>query len=141
MASGTKHFSANLVGGLGIYTLLNISNTTDSNMIGIGLVLGTIITPDYDFDKIYIKKIIKKIPVIGLFWNLYWYPYSLFFKHRGLSHNLLLGTLTRFIYLFFPILFFMYDNLQISHINIIIGWYLQDFIHYILDSKLVKNFI
>lgn len=26
------------------------------------------------------------------------YPYSVFFKHRGLSHSFLFGTLTRFIY-------------------------------------------
>lgn len=26
------------------------------------------------------------------------YPYSLFFKHRGISHSLILGTLTRVIY-------------------------------------------
>lgn len=156
MANGTKHLNANIVGGLGIYTLLNISNNTiyidssylyiDSSMLGIGLILGTIITPDYDFNKIYVKKLIKKIPVLGFFWNLYWYPYSLLFKHRGISHNLILGTITRVIYLCLPIILLYilgYIHIQIDYIYvyIIIGWYLQDFIHYILDSKLLKNFI
>lgn len=156
MANGTKHLNANIVGGLGIYTLLNISNNTiyidssyiyiDSSMLGIGLILGTIITPDYDFNKIYVKKLIKKIPVLGFFWNLYWYPYSLLFKHRGISHNLILGTITRVIYLCLPIIFLYilgYIHIQIEYIYvyIIIGWYLQDFIHYTLDSKLLKNFI
>lgn len=156
MASGTKHLTANVVGGLSIYALLNINSTTifidstpifiDSNMLGIGLILGTIITPDYDFNKIYVKKLIKKIPVLGFFWNLYWYPYSLLFKHRGISHNLILGTITRVIYLCLPIILlyvlgYIYIQLSFYFIHIIIGWYLQDFIHYILDSKLIKNFI
>lgn len=155
MASGTKHLTANVVGGLSIYTLLNISSNTiyidstpiyiDSNMIGIGLILGTIITPDYDFNKIYVKKLIKKIPVLGFFWNLYWYPYSLLFKHRGLSHNVLLGTLTRVLYLNLPILLFcLFNNIYIynnTYIYILLGWYIQDFVHYILDSKLIKPII
>lgn len=156
MASGTKHLTANVVGGLSIYALLNINSTTiyidstpiyiDSNMLGIGFILGTIITPDYDFNKIYVKKLIKKIPVLGFFWNLYWYPYSLLFKHRGISHNLILGTITRVIYLCLPIILlyvlgYIYIQLSFYYIYIIIGWYIQDFIHYILDSKLIKNFI
>lgn len=35
---------------------------------------------------------------IGLF-GTFLYPYRLFFKHRGLSHHFLIGTLSRVIYL------------------------------------------
>lgn len=150
MANGSVHFKANVLCGLSTLALLNINNNTiyidtiqvhiDNIQVSIGLLLGTIITPDYDFDKIYIKKIIKKIPVLGFLWNLYWYPYSKLFKHRGLSHNVLLGTLTRFLYLSLPILLFcLFNNISFTYIYILLGWYIQDFIHYILDSKLVKK--
>jgi uncharacterized metal-binding protein len=155
MANGSVHFRANVLCGLSTMALLNINNSTinidniqihiDTIQVSIGLLLGTIITPDYDFDKIYIKKIIKKIPVLGFFWNLYWYPYSKLFKHRGLSHNLLLGTITRVLYLSLPILLFClftntykYNN---TYMYILLGWYVQDFVHYILDSKLIKKLI
>lgn len=147
MANGETHFRANIATGLTTWGLVNITDTMidtiyiDTIQLGIGLILGTIITPDYDFNKIYIKKVIKKIPVIGFFWNLYWYPYSMFFKHRGISHNLLFGTITRVIYLFFPIFLlnlFQVINIHIS-IYIIIGWYLQDVTHYILDKNLFKS--
>lgn len=155
MANGSVHFKANVLCGLSIFALLNISNNNiyintiqthiDIIQVHIGLLLGTIITPDYDFDKIYIKKIIKKIPVLGFLWNLYWYPYSKLFKHRGLSHNVLLGTLTRVLYLNLPILLFcLFNNIYIynnTYIYILLGWYIQDFVHYILDSKLIKSII
>lgn len=158
MASGTKHLNANV--GFGLTTLLTTSVLTmysntiqiDNIYLAIGLLLGTIITPDYDFNKIYIKKLIKKIPVLGFFWNLYWYPYSLLFKHRGISHNLILGTITRVIYLCLPlfiyILYAYHNKIDLTFINnidlikiiyMLSGWYIQDFIHYILDSKLFKN--
>lgn len=152
MANGSVHFKANVLCGLSTLALLNINNNTiyidtiqvhiDNIQVSIGLLLGTIITPDYDFDKIYIKKIIKKIPVLGFLWNLYWYPYSKLFKHRGLSHNVLLGTLTRFLYLSLPILLFcLFNNISFTYIYILLGWYIQDFVHYILDSKLIKKLI
>ena len=155
MANGSVHFKANVLCGLSTLALLNINNNTiyiyntqvhiDTIQVSIGLILGTIITPDYDFDKTYIKKIIKKIPVIGFLWNLYWYPYSKLFKHRGLSHNLLLGTITRVLYLSLPILLFcLFTNTYIynnTYMYILLGWYIQDFVHYILDSKLIKKLI
>ncbi len=109
-----------------------------------GLVLGTLITPDYDFKSIYIKSVINKIPVLGVIWNIYWLPYAILLKHRKLSHNFFFGTLTRVIYLFLPILLFLiYRNylsiLSIDIYIIYITWYLQDLSHYFLDSRIFSK--
>jgi len=105
--------------------------------------LGLLITPDYDFKQIYIKSIIGKLPVLGALWNAYWWPYAVLFKHRKLSHNIVLGTLTRFIYLLLPVyILYIYPRITISIENILIIyalWYVQDLSHYILDSRFLSK--
>lgn len=56
---------------------------------GIGYLLGTtILTPDVDLGPNRFAGLSK----------LFLYPYSLIFKHRGVSHSIFLGTLTRVLY-------------------------------------------
>lgn len=75
-----------------------------------------------------------------------WIPYTKVFKHRGLSHNLLLGPLTRIGYLFllgFLVVFLLYCcglrvnlHLQVSKgiLGIIaIGLYLPNALHILYD--------
>lgn len=84
-----------------------------------------------------------------------WVPYTKVFKHRGLSHNLLLGPLTRIAYLFllgalvvFALNYFgLRANIQI-HLDkeilamIGIGFYLPNILHILydrFDSKVLKH--
>lgn len=51
----------------------------------------TILTPDIDLGPNRFAGVSK----------LFLYPYSLIFKHRGISHSLFFGTLSRIVYGFF----------------------------------------
>jgi len=84
-----------------------------------------------------------------------WVPYTKAFKHRGLSHNLLLGPLTRIGYLFllgFIVIYILnYFGLRANirvHLNkeilamIGIGLYLPNILHILydrFDSKILKK--
>lgn len=97
-----------------------------------GWLLSTFIfTPDLDTMP---KKRTKLL-------RLVLYPYSLFFKHRGVSHSLLFGTLTRIIYsvlIFFVMVFIFYkmNYLQSSpedYFNFLQNFFLgfnYDLLHY-----------
>jgi len=43
-----------------------------------------------------------------------WYPYSKVFKHRGISHSIVFGILTRLIYLYIVIMIFQFVYLYIK---------------------------
>ncbi len=138
--NGKSHFAVNTTITILGFGVVSLTIPSILNYAMFGLVLGNLITPDYDFKSIYIKSVINKIPVLGTIWNLYWLPYAILFKHRKLSHNILFGTLTRVIYLFLPIfIFLIYKNylsiLSIDIYIIYIAWYIQDLSHYFLDSK------
>lgn len=152
MASGKVHFAGNIING----TILTVGAYLYSEeavpLIIIGSILGTLITPDMDLEgTTFTERLMRKIPIIGLLFQNSWYIYSLLTKHRGLSHNILFGTLTRIIWFVFIISFWLIfiNGIMITfyntnlHINIdlyinnfficIVSWYLQDINHYILD--------
>jgi uncharacterized metal-binding protein len=145
---GKKHFTANTIIILSTFTFLSILKLDIVFYSLTGTVLGTLITPDYDFKNIYIKKVIEKIPIIGRLWNIYWLPYALMFTHRGYSHNIFIGTFSRILYLLLPlfILFIIINNkYNIYNITtnelfgfliVVVSWYIQDLTHYALDSKI-----
>jgi len=83
-----------------------------------------------------------------------WYPYSKIFKHRGISHSLIFGPITRIIYVYTMILlfqiayfyissrdfddlnFFIIDEDYLNTYNIlsfILGIYLPSIIHTLSD--------
>jgi uncharacterized metal-binding protein len=56
------------------------------------LMTSLFLSPDLDLHKNSTR---RRWGVLGFIWA----PYSTFFKHRGLSHSLIIGPLTRLIYL------------------------------------------
>ena len=91
MALGKTHDKLNLFAGSLIAGLLiGIEQSWPVTLsFCCGWLLATLIFgPDTD---IMPKKRAKLL-------RLFLFPYSLLFKHRGVSHNLLLGTLTRVVY-------------------------------------------
>lgn len=105
MADGSVHLKVALVADIGmayaVWELLQSGQVEAALGIGVGAALGTIITPDYDINGTTITEslIRKYIPVVGDFWVADWYLYSLWAKHRGVSHLLVIGTVTRVVYL------------------------------------------
>lgn len=138
--NGRAHFSVNTFVLLTTFGIVGATNPEVLLPAMTGATTGLVITPDYDFKNIYIKSVLAKIPILGVLWNFYWLPYALMFKHRKLSHNIVFGTLTRFVYLLLiPLLFLVYRGISFDMKSLAIFlclWYIQDISHYILDSKL-----
>lgn len=78
--------------------------------------------------------------------RLFWLPYAHIFKHRGLSHSVLFGPLTRVLYLAF-LIFLVWIILYLA-LGLRLGWhwpppssvaaiacgvYLSNFLHVLLD--------
>jgi len=111
--------------------------------LGVGLVVGTLVTPDLDhhqlttFDE---KRIWSVWAPFGFVWQVYWYPYGLAHKHRGGSHTWPMGTLVRFIYFLWGPIFlwftwFVFDwSYVLFWLFIFIGQSMQDLLHYYKDD-------
>jgi uncharacterized metal-binding protein len=92
------HTSANLVALAGIYHLVSEHYTIATNLAGIAtasfIVATLFLSPDLDLKH--------SSPTRN--WGLLrflWRPYQSLFKHRGLSHSMLLSSATRIGYLIF----------------------------------------
>jgi uncharacterized metal-binding protein len=105
MASGKHHVLTSLVlspVAAGAAWILTEGNAINTLLVGLGCLSGVIISPDLDLSTRTISKgaVLRQSLGLGYLWITIWYPYGKLFKHRGLSHAPVLGTLTRIIYLF-----------------------------------------
>ena len=73
---------------------------------GMGCLAGSVISPDLDQESISHGEwqIVKRTYGMGFLFLMWWYPYALAHKHRGISHLPIVGTLGRVIYLLAPFL-------------------------------------
>jgi len=144
MANGKEHLFVNtIVGTTYVFTFYNQVERNTFLYVTIGMLIGGLITPDYDLETILTKEMIKKVPIIGRLWCAYWKPYADNFTHRGVSHDPIIGTLTRAVYGFWW-LFAFFDPPEKFIYYVMVGWYIQDFSHYILDlpfSKWLKSLL
>jgi len=67
----------------------------------IGCFSGIFISPDLDMPTRTVSEttLLRWSWGVGYLWIAIWYPYGVLFKHRGISHCLLVGTGTRLLYL------------------------------------------
>jgi uncharacterized metal-binding protein len=92
--SGHMTINFSLVSGATVFALsaLNCEQVSVA-VVATSFVFATLfLSPDLD---IYYSSPTKNWGIL----RLLWLPYSLFFKHRGISHSLFFSTLTRIIYL------------------------------------------
>lgn len=67
--------------------------------VGAGALAGLLLTPDIDQEQATHEEIrMRRVPVWGWAWQWAWTGYALGFKHRGISHVLIVGTITRAVY-------------------------------------------
>lgn len=105
MADGKTHLRVALVADAWLmyaaWHLNSMGYPDQATGVVVGAVLGTLITPDYDIQGSTITEAIirKTLPLVGDFWVADWFLYSLWSKHRGISHIFVIGTLTRMVYL------------------------------------------
>lgn len=111
MAKGRAHDRLNLlIGSVCSGVLIGIEKNWP---ITFGFVLGfllstLVLSPDLDLGP-------KKRA--GIF-RIILYPYSVFFKHRGYSHSLLFGTLTRVFYGIAVVLFIIFCSHKMGYLKV-----------------------
>ena len=155
MPAGKTHTAVNLIvmfiiiGLLFFTTYMHRKLKEDFETLAIAFVLSYLfstflLSPDLDLRKNISK---RNWGLLGFIWL----PYSWIFKHRGISHSLLLGPLTRILYLAvivaIAILILKYsfhykikigfDDYDIELIiAILAGLYLPSIVHSLLDRML-----
>lgn len=117
----------------------------------VGGVVGIIITPDIDHDKRTREE--NRFYAIGrpfgILWQVLWSPYPVIYRHRGISHFPILGTITRVLHILIIasiIAKFGWDlwppdfigPLLITYgtrfwLGVFCGWCTQDIVHYFTD--------
>lgn len=103
--------------------------------ICLGTLVGWLITPDIDHHAITEeeRRLIKHFGIFEHAWRLYWMPYEKLFKHRGMSHTPVIGTLTRAIYFPTPAMLAGYLDWNLL-VGLLAGWVAQDLIHILGDA-------
>lgn len=103
--------------------------------ISIGYLSGKYLDPDLDQLKITQARqnALHDFSILGYFWIGYWYAYGYLFKHRGISHVPIIGTLTRVFYLL-PLMGLMW----IFGSSILPNWFNQNFYAMIVSVKMMS---
>lgn len=87
----------------------------------LGYFFGTFVfSPDTDLGPK------KRVGLMGIVL----YPYQFFFRHRGVSHSLFLGTLTRVLYLIIMSAIFLWVLRQMGYF----AWSVEDFFSFLYHS-------
>lgn len=115
MATGREHSAGTLglAAGLGIGYFLGyaIDPVTIPALILGSAFSGFLVSPDLDVDGGNISNYyIRKSFGTDVFWNIFWRPYRIGKKHRGLSHIPLLSTLFRLAYVLCPLIILLFKD-------------------------------
>lgn len=160
MPDGSSHFAVGVIvfstmTAVAVYERGGLDHLARDVLYG-GLV-GLLVTPDADVQgSTYTERILRHIPVVGFLWALSWDGYGALFKHRGLSHNLLLGTATRLLWLWLISAFWLVVAAgiialqggdpqtwpavllswwrQVISAPLLLAWWLQDALHIVMDA-------
>lgn len=163
MATGVIHQRVALItlgttGVLGVLVTIGGAPDVAIGMIA-GATSGALITPDIDQEgRTREEQRLYDIPLIGPFvgwvWQWFWYGYAIIFRHRGVSHTLVIGTFTRILYLVGASLLVWFGVLGLIEIiggarqiklptlpswefslAFILFWIIQDWMHWTFDRK------
>ena len=131
MPNFKQHRDINLKIFSGLLILAVIKNF--NYLFLVGYIFSTyFMNPDLDQDQSRADK------SLGYLWDKYWDFYNKLFRHRGISHSFIFGTLTRVLYLsvicipFISIAFLTSYHYQL--LSFIAGIYTADNIHLIADT-------
>jgi len=106
MASGATHARIAVAMQFPL-TVAGVAVALVDPALGAGIVagglVGVFITPDIDHQKRTHeeRRIYAFDRTLGIVWQWLWSGYALLMPHRGLSHMIVLGTLTRVLYALF----------------------------------------
>lgn len=124
--------------------------------VAVGAVAGLLVSPDIDHHvRTHEEQRIYRMfgPVVGALHQVYWLPYEKVFDHhgqrhaltlgakRGVSHWLVIGTLTRFVYLLAPLLLALWvAGVPLPPwawpfgVAMFAAWAVQDALHLVWDA-------
>ena len=122
--TGRQHTKVNLAGA-SIITVGSIVTGQWFLLVSvIGVLYSIVISPDSDVDAgfigyHYVRKVFGNFG--HWYWTNLWKPYAKNFKHRGVSHIPVVGTLTRLIYVLLPVSVYLlpYDKDSASFASVI----------------------
>jgi len=103
MANGRAHnvgtLAITLLSGAAAYSLSG--DVEFSGLVMGGGALTLLVNPDTDQEAISRNelKLIRNTLGLGFIWLALWHPYAVLFRHRGISHVPVIGTLTRIAYI------------------------------------------
>jgi uncharacterized metal-binding protein len=137
MPSGIRHLQVELFllppFTIGFYFLT--TDLKDTALFGVFYLLSSIfLSPDLDMKKSIPK---RRWGPLGFIW----FPYSLVFKHRGISHSLLWGPLTRLLYIGFLLALLSLPLIKLDDFSVnvealsavILGIYIPNVLHVLYD--------
>lgn len=111
-----------------------------------GLYVGRRVTPDLDIDEVgtrQTRRYRRRYRTLGRVWQIFWWPYAQLHVHRGVAHTPLIGTLGRWVYLFWWLIlllsFLLWDYMLFFWLHILFwvwvyaGQSSQDLLHIWMD--------
>lgn len=155
MANGKTHARATLniatvvlaAGVLAVVALPRVETFAVVAGLVSGAMIGHLVTPDIDQRSITVeeRRVLRLLGLPGYLWILYWYPYALAMRHRGWSHTVPQGTISRIAYLCLPLALLAWAiNVHLRAVSLryimyftvalVVGWMAQDITHLTLDG-------
>jgi len=103
MSNGHAHSVATVVVSLwgGVMAYYASGDVEFAGWVAAGSALTLLINPDTDQEGMDRNehRLVRNTYGCGFIWLAAWYPYARMFRHRGLSHAPVIGTLTRLGYM------------------------------------------
>ena len=146
MPGGKAHALASVAGAAvsSVFVLAASKNALFGLSTGLGCLSGVLLTPDLDQEGISAAewRLVKATFGLGFVWLALWWPYAFVFRHRGVSHWPIIGTLTRLAYLggFWVIIWLILGRpdlprAQIEYLGFgVAGLMLSDLLHCLMDT-------
>lgn len=116
---------------LGLYVKQEMGLSGEEIIAGcVGYALAsTILTPDIDLKRTLAHRIARRLP-FGKLIVLWMRSYALAFKHRGVSHWPIIGTLTRYLWFVVPVSVLLTFEVQPM---LFVGMVIADLLHVLAD--------
>lgn len=146
MATGREHDNATRVFSVpaSIATIVWTGEFWPGASVFLGFVITLFVNPDLDIEgrtgnETWLR---KNYGCLGILWQACWYIYALAIPHRGvLSHGALIGTVIRYLYIFWPILLWIGTFEQPRRefflgcmLWLFVGMAMSDLLHLIMDK-------
>lgn len=145
MANGKAHAIANrkAAGGVAVVSIVGAALVHPVTLgLAFGAWFGCQVTPDRDHHVVTFeeRQAIARNGCLGRLMMLYWWPYQKLRPHRGISHTWPAGSVERFLYGLWPLLFVsfvlagLHPWLVVFWLFVFLGQSVIDIVHLRMDG-------